>query len=286
MDSEMAVSLFRPPDALTYDSLPDLVLKWRQWKKVFLIFMSASKSNAETSETKMDMLLNLIGFQGLELYESFVWSEAETKSYDSLLKKFDDHVDRNENVTINRFEFWSCNQQENQTLDDYIKDLKLLRRHCRFKEDENIEDTLLRDRIVYGIKDNSLREKILRLDPKKSTLGNVEEICRSHEISAHQAAKIDQKPEVNAISRNRYNYKPSAQMECPRNVSVNPVSSARVGMNPTNQDQRWYGENSLQMRRGYCNCCHRHEKGQADDSQQDDYQNVAANCIERDFYVN
>lgn len=108
----------------------------------------------------------------------------------------------NDNVTINRYEFWSHNQEEGQSLDDYIKELTILRKECRFQEDEHIEDSLLRDRIIlYGIQNKSLREKLLRLDSQNSDLKTVISVCRSHEISQHHSSMIGESTNVHAIRR-------------------------------------------------------------------------------------
>ena len=62
--------------------------------------MQATKSVNENEATKVSMLLNLIGSQGTELYESFTWTgddEAERK-LDEVVAKFDEHVGKHENV--------------------------------------------------------------------------------------------------------------------------------------------------------------------------------------------
>ena len=98
------VTLFRPPEPLSYDSLQSMVTKWKSWYKEFDTFMTATEQNGKSDETKICMFLNLIGVQGTELYESFKWETTEEKTLASVVKKFEDHMSRNDNVTINRYE--------------------------------------------------------------------------------------------------------------------------------------------------------------------------------------
>ena len=49
-------------------------------------------------------------------------------------------------------------QQSNETADAYYTALCTLAKTCNFG---NLEDNLIRDRIVMGIKDNSTRKKLL-----------------------------------------------------------------------------------------------------------------------------
>ena len=185
-------TFFRPPEPFQYDSLQSMVSKWKIWKKEFQTFMIATENTGKDDTIKVSMFINLIGQQGNELYESFTWvRDGDDKKLDTVLKKFDDHMKGTINVTVNRFEFFKYDQRDGQTIDDFIKELTLLRKDCNFADDNQINDTLLRDKIICGLKDKALQEKLLRLEPAKSTLNNVITCCRLHEISKDHSAKLD-----------------------------------------------------------------------------------------------
>ena len=185
-------TFFRPPESFHYESLQSMVTKWKTWRKEFETFMIATENIGKDDAIKVSMFLNLIGQQGNELYESFTWTTAgDEKKFEEVLKKFEDHMKGTVNVTVNRFEFFKHDQKEGQTIDDFIKKLTLLRKDCNFATDDNINDSLLRDVIICGLKDKALQEKLLRLEPAKSTLNNVITNCRLHEISKDHSAKMD-----------------------------------------------------------------------------------------------
>ena len=71
--------------------------------------------------------------------------EAVNKSSDGYVAKFN-----------------SCKQEEGEPVDSFITDLHALAEHCEYKD---LHDEMIRDRIVVGLRDASLSEK-LQLDSK------------------------------------------------------------------------------------------------------------------------
>jgi hypothetical protein len=70
------------------------------------------------------------------------------------------------------------NQSQDETFDKYVTDLKILASTCNYGA---LHDSLIRDRLICGINDSNLREKLLRvadLDLQKCL-----EICRAAELS-------------------------------------------------------------------------------------------------------
>ena len=72
-------------------------------------------------------------------------------------------------------------QQEGETVDAYVTALKSLAKTCNFRQ---LQDDLLRDRIVIGIKDNTTRKKLLNMP--KFTLKECIEMCHTHESTSTQ----------------------------------------------------------------------------------------------------
>ena len=118
------MACFRPPNPLQYDSLQTMVSAWKSWKKDFTVFMRASKNEKETDTIKISMFMNLIGHQGIELFELLdLDAESETLKLNEVMKKFDEHMDNSDNVIANRYDFWTHELQEGQSLENYIKEI-------------------------------------------------------------------------------------------------------------------------------------------------------------------
>ncbi len=86
------------------------------------------------------------------------------------------------NETYERFLFNSRDQNEGETIEQYITALRTLAQSCNFCT--CLEKTLLRDRVVLGIRDNSVRKKLLQ--ERNLTLAKALDICRSSETTSKQ----------------------------------------------------------------------------------------------------
>lgn len=64
-----------------------------------------------------------------------------------------------DNVVYARFQFQSRCQASSETFYQYLQDVRDLAKNCRF---DNQEESLIRDRIIFGLKDIRLRDDIIR----------------------------------------------------------------------------------------------------------------------------
>ena len=87
--------------------------------------------------------------------------------------------------------FFSRNQENGESIDHYVTVLKTLSDTCEFG---NLKESLIRDRLVFGILDNSVRERLLR-DPELTLQTAIELRVRSAELTNAQLKQIkaDQK---------------------------------------------------------------------------------------------
>ena len=78
---------------------------------------------------------------------------------DAVLEKFDAHFCPKSNITFLIFKFFNVRQQENQPVDDFVNELKTKAQECEFKE---LTEGLIQDRIVCGVNNLKLQERLLR----------------------------------------------------------------------------------------------------------------------------
>lgn len=81
----------------------------------------------------------------------------DQNNYDVVKKRLEDFFIIKRNVIFERAKFYLRSQQENETVDVFITDLLNLAEHCNFGV---LREELIRDRIVVGIRDKSLSEKL------------------------------------------------------------------------------------------------------------------------------
>ena len=95
-----------------------------------------------------------------------------------------------------RYKFFSAIQKSGVSFDQYLAELHTLSKACEFGD---LRESLVRDRIVCGIPDNGLRERLLR--ESNLTLEKAVETCRAAETTRAQAKELrkDESAEVHEV---------------------------------------------------------------------------------------
>ncbi|GFU74978.1 transposon Tf2-9 polyprotein [Trichonephila clavipes] len=153
--------------------------KWRKWRQELENYLLATEKGDRTDKITIAILLNLLGSGGLEIYNNL---KLELKvNFSEVLQKFKEYNSPRQNIVYERYKFFSCVQLVSQAIKTYVTQLKTLAFTCEFSEKEN---GLIRDRIVLGIKDSGLQERLLR--ENNLNIQNLIEIVRAAEASREQ----------------------------------------------------------------------------------------------------
>ena len=135
----------------------------------------------------MATLLTMIGEEAREVFAPFAWTTVDNSAKIApVLKKFEDYCEPCKNVPFERYRFNRLVQEPGETYDQYRTALLKLAEGCEF--DKITPDEILRDRLVFGIKDNRARERLLR--KSKLTLADTDEICHAAESMLAQLSRI------------------------------------------------------------------------------------------------
>ncbi|CAI9741978.1 Hypothetical predicted protein [Octopus vulgaris] len=82
--------------------------------------------------------------KGLDLFDSWDMSESDCNNPDTLLEKFERHIEPKSNHRIHRYEFQGLKQDPQETIDNFLSRLKNVAEKCKFKDkNERIVDQLL-----------------------------------------------------------------------------------------------------------------------------------------------
>lgn len=194
-------SILAPPPPFLFvnnlDSVTsgNLSKEWDRWKKSFLIYYEACELKNKEKSVQVNILLHVIGEQCREVYEQF---NETFKDLQSLLKKYDSFFLPKKNLTIERHRFFTRDQRESESIEQYAFELKKLSTNCEFKE---LCDELIKDRLICGIRESALRERLLR-EPDL-TLKKALEICNIAQISKLQAVTIKKEYAEQGIQHSR-----------------------------------------------------------------------------------
>ena len=86
--------------------------------------------------------------------------ETDCEMLNKVVKKFEEFCIGETNETYERFIFNRRNQEQNESVDQYVTALRKLAQTCNFCS--CLHDSLIRDRLVLGIRDESIRKKLLQ----------------------------------------------------------------------------------------------------------------------------
>ncbi|XP_072163552.1 uncharacterized protein [Diadema setosum] len=180
-----------PPKQLDFEAT-NLSREWKQWKEEFFLYVSLAM-DGKTEQMKVQMLKYLIGPRGREVYQKV---KPAKETLQSALDALGKHCDPPKNETLNRYRFFTRKQEVGESFDSFLTELQLLAEQCNFKD---LRDSLIRDRIICGLRENATRKRLLRRSAL--TLDKCIKACRAAELSKKDAVLLDgdQSTEVHAL---------------------------------------------------------------------------------------
>ena len=175
--------------------------EWEKWSRRFERFRIASGLTLREDEVQVSTLIYAMGDQADDILHSFALSEENRKSYQMVKSKFDDHFVKRRNVIFERAKFNRRIQEGGESVDTFITALYSLAEHCGYSE---LHDEMIRDRIVVGIRNSALSEK-LQLDPRLTLDSAISQVRQSEAIKQQQPLLRGGKPDtpVGAVHKGR-----------------------------------------------------------------------------------
>ena len=181
---------FKPPGVLNLSGY--LRENWRRWVQRFDLYLTVSGKVKEKEDLQCAILLHLIGEDALEIYNTFTFAEGESRDKIEILKKkFEDYANPRKNTVFERYKFWECKQKEGETINQFITELKTRAKSCEFGEQT---ESMIRDRLVFGVSDTRIKERLLR-ESSELTLERAASVCRAAEESKRQLKHLGKDPE-------------------------------------------------------------------------------------------
>ena len=105
----------------------------------------------------MASLLNVIGKEGMDMYDTFQCANAsDALKIDKVLEKFEERCVPARNETNERYVFFKREQLSSESLDNYITALMKLSESSGFGA---LRKSLVRDRLILGVKDDRVQHQ-------------------------------------------------------------------------------------------------------------------------------
>ncbi|CAB4026741.1 Transposon Ty3-G Gag-Pol poly [Paramuricea clavata] len=164
---------------------------------------SRPKSVAPTSVNMLGVLDALRDVVDQSTITSFTeFAEREGKTVNGALHSKNNTCFCISGEDLERCKFFHVKQQENQRIDDFINYLKTKAQECEFKE---LTQSLIRDRIVCGVSNLKLQERLLR--ESDLTLDRAVLLCKADEDTRKQTDEnqkhtVDSDNKIGAVKVN------------------------------------------------------------------------------------
>ena len=158
----------------------NMASNWKRFRRVWSSYEIASRLVKQLKEERMATLLTCLGADTLEVVDGFNFAnDEERKDIDVVLEKLEVFCVGETNKIYERYQFNKKDQESGESIDSYVAALCTLAKTCNYS---SLLDSLIRDRIVVGIKDNGTRKRLLQ--EAKLTLNKCIDICRSSEATS------------------------------------------------------------------------------------------------------
>ncbi|UYV77093.1 K02A2.6-like [Cordylochernes scorpioides] len=212
----------QPPETFDF-STPN---EWPKWRKRFERYLVVSGMKKKEEADKIDLFMYLMGDRADDIFRTFKFEKEESATkIDSVLKAFDSHFCVRKNIIYERAKFNSRIQEEREPVDEFITSLYKLADSCEF---EGLHEQLIRDRIVVGVRDKALSER-MQLD-SELTLEKAVKMVRQQEAVRQQQVDL-QRPstsqKVNQVKFNSKKQSPKQQQQPSRKKEKSAKTRSR-----------------------------------------------------------
>lgn len=169
------------------------ITSWPKWLMRFEQFIQI-KGNEKPDKEKCNILLYCMGEESLEIVNQI----GKPEKYEDLVNKLTDYFNPRKNLIFERAQFNRAQQQPGESNEEYIKKVYKLAQYCEF--DKITKEEILRDKLVVGIADRNLSEKLQLKNKLK--LEEAIQMIRENEIQKYQTQQLYQ--EIQEQDRNMF----------------------------------------------------------------------------------
>ena len=192
----------KPPGPIAFDS-SNLDEAWRSWEQQFRTFFTACELTNKPKEVQVAILLHTAGPEAQEVFNQFVFRPAgpennppaeDNDDWQTVVDKFRHYCKPRKNTVYERHCFWSRNQGNGELIDQWIKDLRIKAKLCEFGDQE---DLMIRDKIVFSVNDERVKERLLR--ESDLSLSKAVDVCRAAETTRAQLKAMTSEAKVDVV---------------------------------------------------------------------------------------
>jgi len=153
------MNICKPPDPLSFTG--NNAKNWCDFKEQLQWFLAGTESTEKDDAVKIGIMLSHAGREAREVFKTLPWTAVgDDKKFDKVLEAFENFCSPQKNILYERYGFWTLQQDDDELIDAYLTRLKLKIDDCEYNT--AVKTELTRDKFVFGLRDDSLKERLLR----------------------------------------------------------------------------------------------------------------------------
>ena len=186
------------------DMKTNLSQGWKRWRQVWDSFEIVSMLDTQAMKYRVATFITCIGPDALEVYNGLPFEcDSDKQDLPKILDLMEKYCIGQTNVIYERYVFNTRNQEEGESIDTYNTALRTLAQTCNFGD---LKDELIRDRIVCGIRENTVRKRLLQ--ESGLTLKKCMDIARGAESAAAKVKAMGNEEQIHGVKQKKFQPKP------------------------------------------------------------------------------
>ena len=177
----------KPPKGMTFQG--NVSDNWTRFRQRLELYMEALNMDTKPDKRKIAILLTVAGQEAVDIFNTLTFADGERDNYNTVLRKFDNYCTPRVNETYERYVFRTRLQRDEETIEQYVTDLKYKAKSCNYGD---LEESLIRDQIVLGTPNVKVKERLLSIDDLN--LEKTVSICQASEVAKRQIRAMTDGP--------------------------------------------------------------------------------------------
>ncbi len=217
---------------------------FRTWREGYEGYVNVAKLGTECDlVSRRSMIRSAIDSSWQKLWTSGVLAIDADDDIADIMDKMYRYLRSQRNPLLDRKDFFNRNQHASEKVDEYYAELQDLYDSCDFgtphcpsceekyvlDNGNTLRDERIRDRLIFGLRSESIQQKVLEEDFEKLTLEKTHKIVQAAEASKQTTGDLRKdEPSIHKLEERKEKHKPRLQKS----------SYKKAKMQGSNQDQK------------------------------------------------
>lgn len=127
-----AMDKLEPPGVLSLTG--NVAENWKKFKQRFDVYMTATGASEKGDKQKACIFLHVVGEEAVQVYNTFVFDDGDEYKLKKILEKFEAYCTPKRNTTYERHKFFTRVQRSDETIDQYVTELRTMAKNSEFGE--------------------------------------------------------------------------------------------------------------------------------------------------------